>query len=213
MMLITYIRWRSDTQLLLSGKYCKYYSKGAGEKEDRISKAGLIDSTEVSLNRNKWGIANTLENPNKCQIKQPLSNKGYVKMYSTYEIILSFHYEYNIHFSSHSLLTTFDTLSRKNVCKQLWLVTWCSCPLKQVTSLNIGTSFTLSMCDLSCLLSSCIRSHCLDMSQGFQATKEKSIVFFVKEWEDWVRMVEFPTFSKRKKEKDGSGVVWRDGAY
>lgn len=180
MMLITYIRWRSDTQLLLSGKYCKYYSKGAGEKEDRISKAGLIDSTEVSLNRNKWGIANTLENPNKCQIKQPLSNKGYAKMYSTYEIILSFHYEYNIHFSSHSLLTTFDTLSRKNVCKQLWLVTWCSCPLKQVTSLNIGTSFTLSMCDLSCLLSSCIRSHCLDMSQGFQATKEKSIVFLWK---------------------------------
>lgn len=203
MMLITYIRWRSDTQLLLSGKYCKYYSKGAGEKEDRISKAGLIDSTEVSLNRNKWGIANTLENPNKCQIKQPLSNKGYAKMYSTYEIILSFHYEYNIHFSSHSLLTTFDTLSRKNVCKQLWLVTWCSCPLKQVTSLNIGTSFTLSMCDLSCLLSSCIRSHCLDMSQGFQATKEKSIVFLSKNertgWEWW----NFLHFQKGRRRRMG----------
>lgn len=198
MMLITYIRWRSDMQLLLSGRYCKYCSKRAGEKEDRISKAGLIDSTEVSLNRNKWGTANTLENPNKCQIKQPLSYKGYVKTYKMYEIILRFHYEYNIHFSSHSLLTTFDTLSRKNVCKQQEMVTWCSYPLKQVTFLNIGTSVEVWPFLLAKQL---YQKPLLRPVPKLPSNKRKIYCFLSKNertgWEWW----NFPHFQKRRRRR------------
>lgn len=53
-MLITCIGGRSDPQLLLSVRHCKYYCKEWYRSTGQFQKlhAGLTNSAEVSLNRN-----------------------------------------------------------------------------------------------------------------------------------------------------------------